>query len=153
MSWIEEVPVGEAWAEANIMRCMSIDPPMMNAVSELGKIIANRAMHGEDDASLGEQERAMVAYARKLTREPWAMTADDLDGLRATGLNERQVLDVVAVVCLFNFMTRLADGLGVDIEDRKRDAVAGWLEQRGGAEWSFLDLAGAKSSRSAPTGT
>jgi alkylhydroperoxidase family enzyme len=39
VSWIEEVPVGEAWAEANIMRCMSIDPPMMNAVSELGKVI------------------------------------------------------------------------------------------------------------------
>ena len=82
----------------------------------------------------------MAAYARKLTREPWAMTAADLDSLRATGLSEEQVLDVVAIVCMFNFMTRLADGLGVDIEERKAQGVASWLEQRAGPAWDFLRL-------------
>ncbi len=97
-------------------------------------------MHGEDDAALGEPERAMIAYARKLTREPWSMTAADLDGLRSTGLSEEQVLDAVGVACLFNFMTRLADGLGVDIEPRKAESAADWLEQREDEAWRFLDL-------------
>lgn len=102
--------------------------------------LANHAIHNEDDPALGAQERAMASYARKLTREPWNMTAADLDGLRQTGLTEAQVLDVVAVACLFNFMTRLADGLGVDIEARKATAVRPWLEQRGDDKWAFLRL-------------
>lgn len=102
--------------------------------------LANHAIHNEDDPALGPRERSMADYARKLTREPWSMTAADLDGLRQTGLTETQVLDVVAVACLFNFMTRLADGLGVDIEERKATAVRSWLEQRDGPEWTFLRL-------------
>jgi len=82
----------------------------------------------------------MIVYARKLTREPWTMTEADLDSLRGTGLSEEQTLDVVLVACLFNFMTRLADGLGVDIEEGKGKAAAGWLEQRAGPEWEFLRI-------------
>ncbi len=82
----------------------------------------------------------MVAYARKLTREPWAMTPADLDSLRSAGLSEEQVLDAVGVACLFNFMTRLADGLGVDIEPRKAESAASWLEQPDDEAWRFLDL-------------
>ena len=85
----------------------------------------------------------MVRYARKLTREPAAMTEEDLNTLRATGLSEEQVLSVVLIACTFNFMTRLADGLGVDIEARKAAAVAEWLEQREGPEWAFLRVAAA----------
>jgi len=100
--------------------------------------LANHVMHGEDDPTLGPRERAMVAYARKLTREPAAMTEEDLNALRATGLSEEQVLSAVLIACLFNFMTRLADGLGVDIEPPKGRSAAEWLEQREGPEWAFL---------------
>lgn len=95
-------------------------------------------MHGEDDPTLGPQERAMVAYSRKLTREPWTMTAADLDSLRATGLSEEQTLDAVLIACLFNFMTRLADGLGVEVEPIKTKFVEDWLEEREGSKWDFL---------------
>ena len=39
MSWINEIPTDEPWAQANIMRCMSIDPKMMNAVMELNRVV------------------------------------------------------------------------------------------------------------------
>ncbi|MGI8550424.1 MAG: carboxymuconolactone decarboxylase family protein [Dehalococcoidia bacterium] len=100
--------------------------------------LANHVMHGEDDPSLGPQEQAMVAYARRLTREPAAMTPADLDALRTTGLSEEQVLNVVLIACLFNFMTRLADGLGVEVEPQKAALAAKWLQQRPGSEWEFL---------------
>ncbi len=80
----------------------------------------------------------MVAFSRKLTREPWTMTAADLDSLRATGLSEEQTLDVVLIACLFNFMTRLADGLGVEVDSIKTMFFVDWLEQREGSEWYFL---------------
>jgi alkylhydroperoxidase family enzyme len=97
-------------------------------------------MHGEDDPALGPRERAMVAYTRKLTRTPGDMTSADLDALRATGLTEEEVLSVNLIGCLFNFMTRLADGLGVEVEPAKARAAAEWLEQREGPQWDFLRL-------------
>jgi len=97
-------------------------------------------MHGEDDPALGPQERAMVTYARKITLTPGKMTPADLDALRATGLSEEQVLSVNLISCLFNFMTRLADGLGVEVEGPKARFAAEWLEQRKGPEWEFLRL-------------
>jgi alkylhydroperoxidase family enzyme len=39
MSWIREVPTTEPGAEANIMRCMSIDPPMLKAMIALGRVV------------------------------------------------------------------------------------------------------------------
>jgi len=39
MSWIKEVPRPEPWAQANIMRCMSINPTAMQAVMQLGQAL------------------------------------------------------------------------------------------------------------------
>ena len=95
-------------------------------------------MHGEIPEGLDIQTRAMAEYARKLTLEPSAMEAVDLDDLRSAGLSEEQVLDVVLIACLFNFMTRLADGLGVHVERGKEKAVNRWLQIRSGPEWDWL---------------
>ncbi len=66
------------------------------------------------------------------------MTPMDLDSLRATRLTEEQVLDVVLITYLCNFVTCLADGLGVEVEDAKARFVVGWLEQRPDPAWRFL---------------
>ncbi len=95
-------------------------------------------MHGEVSGRLDAPTRAMADYARKLTLDPSSMEESDLDGLRSTGLGEEQVLDVVLIACLFNFMTRLADGLGVEVEPAKEKAVNGWLQVRPGAGWEWL---------------
>ncbi|MDP9381836.1 MAG: hypothetical protein M3Q29_17155 [Chloroflexota bacterium] len=100
--------------------------------------MANALMHGEIPQGLDAQTRAMVEYARKLTLAPSSMEEVDLDGLRVAGLAEEQVLDVVLISCLFNFMTRLADGLGVEVEPGKEKAVHGWLQVRPGPEWDWL---------------
>ncbi len=100
--------------------------------------LANHAMHNEDDPALGPSERAMVAFARKLTLHPDEMQPDDLDTLRAQELDDEHVLAVVLVVCLFNFMTRLAHALNVEVEPGKAKQTRAWLEQRDGPEWDFL---------------
>ncbi len=44
------------------------------------------------------------------------MTPEDLAPLRQAGLDDAGILDVCQVVAYFNYINRLADGLGVDLE-------------------------------------
>lgn len=66
---------------------------------------------------LGAADRAIVDYALKLTATPREMTAADVDGLRAVGLDDRGIHDVCAITAYFNFVNRMADGLGVELEE------------------------------------
>ena len=55
----------------------------------------------------------IVRHAEKLTTAPVAMTDSDLDELRAEGLSDRDILDLTLIVSYFNFVNRIALGLGV----------------------------------------
>ncbi len=66
---------------------------------------------------LTERQRALLDYADKLTREPGAMTVDDLAPLRAVGFSDRAILDLNQTVAYMAFVNRVADGLGVVLDD------------------------------------
>jgi uncharacterized peroxidase-related enzyme len=55
----------------------------------------------------------IVRHAEKLTNAPAAMTESDLDELRAVGLSDKDILDLTLIVSYFNFVNRIAQGLGV----------------------------------------
>jgi uncharacterized peroxidase-related enzyme len=59
---------------------------------------------------------ALCAFAEKLTLRQHEMESADLDRLRAAGLDDRAILDATQVIAYFNYITRLADGLGVEPE-------------------------------------
>lgn len=67
-------------------------------------------------AELSPADRAMLDFAVKLTREPWKVTDGDVEALRTGGFDDPAIHDIVQVTALFNYYTRLADGLGVDAE-------------------------------------
>lgn len=67
-------------------------------------------------APLSPVDRAIADFAVKLTLEPSAMTAADVEALRRHGLDDAAVHHVVQVAALFNYYDRLADGLGIDLE-------------------------------------
>ena len=64
-------------------------------------------------ADLSARERAVLTYSEKLTRTPARMTREDVDALRAVGLDDRGFLQVNLIASFFNFINRVADGLGV----------------------------------------
>ncbi len=72
---------------------------------------------------LEPQEKAMIDFALKLTREPSAVKREDLDALKQRGFSEEQVIDIVLITCTFNFMDRLADGLGVELDPQMQRLV------------------------------
>lgn len=67
-------------------------------------------------AELDEKDRAMLEYVAKLTLEPWNMAEDDVVRLRQKGFTDEAILDVCQVAAYYNFVNRLADGLGVELE-------------------------------------
>lgn len=75
-------------------------------------------MLGEFGASpvLSARQKALLAFAIKLTKTPGAMKKDDVDALRAQGLTDPDILDAVEVISYFNYINRVADGLGIDPE-------------------------------------
>ena len=67
-------------------------------------------------APISEPERALLDYAVKLTREPSDCSEADIAALRQTGWSDRAILDLNLVVAYFNFVNRIAEGLGVQLE-------------------------------------
>ena len=59
----------------------------------------------------------MLDYADKLTRTPGSMREADVIALRDHGLVDRDILDVNQVVAYFAYVNRVADGLGVTIDE------------------------------------
>ncbi len=61
---------------------------------------------------------AMLGYVAKLTHEPWEMTEEDVEILRAHDLDDRAIHDIAQVAAYFNYVNRIADGLGVELEEK-----------------------------------
>jgi alkylhydroperoxidase family enzyme len=74
----------------------------------------------------------MLDYALLLTRDPASVGPGDVDRLRELGYSDRAVLDVCQITAYYAYANRLADGLGVDLEE-------GWAEEEltvTRAEWA-----------------
>ena len=68
----------------------------------------------------------IVRHAEKLTSAPEAMTESDLGELRAVGLTDSDILDLTLITAYFNFVNRIAQGLGVEFTS---DEVGGYREE------------------------
>ena len=76
-------------------------------------------------ADIGDKDLSMLAFARKLTLEHCACTRRDVNRLREVGFKDVDILDIVQVCAYYNFVNRMACGLGVELEpywDRDEDA-------------------------------
>ena len=63
----------------------------------------------------------MLDYAAKLTRAPWEMTEQDVARLRDSGFSDRAILDIAQVIAYYAYVNRIADGLGVSLEQYWRE--------------------------------
>lgn len=71
-------------------------------------------------APVSDADRAMLAYATRLTSEPWSVTAEHVEALRRVSFSDAAILDICQITGYFAFVNRLADGLGVELEPHHR---------------------------------
>jgi len=64
-------------------------------------------------APITPQERVMVDYVVKVTRDATKVQQDDIEGLRAAGFDDRGILQITMIAAWFNSINRVADALGV----------------------------------------
>ena len=77
--------------------------------------------HDYRNAGLDEKDLAMLQYAEKMTLTPSEMTAKDVQRLRGAGWTDQEILDIAAVASYRNFITRMADALGVELPEDYRN--------------------------------
>lgn len=74
-------------------------------------------------AGLDDSTSALMRYAEKLTRKPGDVGRHDVEDLKKHGLDDAAISSCVQVVAYFNYINRVADGLGVPAEE--------WLDSSG----------------------
>lgn len=58
----------------------------------------------------------MLQYAERLTLAPGDIDETHVEALRHAGLDDTEIHDAAQVTSYFNYINRIADGLGVDPE-------------------------------------
>ena len=83
------------------------------------------------DASGDEVELAAMELAEKVVGDATAVTVDDIDRLRTLGLEDAEILDIVAAAAVRCFFSKTLDALGVlpdavfaELQPELRDALA-----------------------------
>lgn len=75
-------------------------------------------------ADIAPRELAMLEFAELLTVQPANVVEADIQQLRESGWSDEDIVDIVHQTALFNYMTRIADGLGVELDGRMLEAEA-----------------------------
>ncbi len=123
-------------------------------VSALNKCDYCRAVHSQTAVALGIDANAIseilsgsglehvdhrmrpvlafvLAFVRKLTLSPGAVTAADADEIFAASWDDRALHDAAAICSLFNLMNRLVNGLGVEAPEAYTKHAADRLAKGG----------------------
>ena len=67
-------------------------------------------------APITPQERVMLDYVVKLTKDATKVWKDDHERLRGAGFEDKAILQITLIASWFNYINRVADALGVGRE-------------------------------------
>lgn len=71
---------------------------------------------GKEPPDLSEADRAMLSYARNLTIDTSSIDENDVVRLRESGFSDHAILEINLAAAYMNFVNRIAEGLGVELE-------------------------------------
>jgi alkylhydroperoxidase family enzyme len=80
------------------------------------EILARRMKADFREAGLSTRDRTMLEFVDTLSHTPWALNPAGVDGLRRAGFRDEEILHVVLGSAHFNYLNRMADGLGIRFE-------------------------------------
>ena len=62
-------------------------------------------------------QMAMCEFAKKLTENPNKVNGEDIELLRSYDLSDKDISQIVQIIAYFNYINRVADGLGLEPEE------------------------------------
>ena len=68
-------------------------------------------------ASLADKTRAILEYAEQVTKDATQVGDDGIARLREAGCTDEEIIEATAVAAYFNYMDRIADALGVALDE------------------------------------
>lgn len=74
---------------------------------------------GQQPEDLPQRTKSLIDYALKLTVEPGKVVRADLEALRRIGITDSEILDLVLLIAYMNYVTRIAQGLGVEHDEQE----------------------------------
>ncbi len=79
-----------------------------------------------EKAPINRQDRVMLDYVIKLTRDATKVRPEDHDRLRDAGFDDKGILQITLIASWFNYINRVADALGVgrEVANQKDGAAA-----------------------------
>lgn len=84
-----------------------------------------------DMAAVPARMKPVLSYAQKLTRAPDSVMQGDAEAVLAEGWSETALYHTVAVTALFNYMNRLVEGLGIELDPAYAETASKRLATRG----------------------
>ncbi len=70
-----------------------------------------------ESSGVSDKRRAMLRYSLKLTNSPADMGEPDVVELRSHGFTDTDILHIAEVTAYYAYANRIADGLGIPLED------------------------------------
>lgn len=64
--------------------------------------------------------KSILQYAALLTLSPFAVKEEHVEKLRKVGCSDREILDICEITSYFNYVNRMAHGLGVKLEKESK---------------------------------
>lgn len=83
----------------------------------------NKFISGLDDLKFSDKFRLAIRHAAKLTTTPSTVLKDEIEELKQSGWTDEDILAINLIVSYFNFVNRIALGLGVELSE---DEVKGY---------------------------
>jgi uncharacterized peroxidase-related enzyme len=84
--------------------------------------VVHRVEHAPSDPSTGSRRLdTILGYAAKLTRSPAEVSERDIEDLRDVGLSDLDILDLNNLVAYYNYVNRVANGLGLRTRIERRE--------------------------------
>ena len=58
----------------------------------------------------------LCKFAEKLTKYPYSISNIDIENFKKYQYNEKEISEIIQVISYFNYINRVADGLGLEPE-------------------------------------
>ena len=83
--------------------------------------LTDRILDDYTKAPLDSRTIVVLDYVSRLTRDPAKVTEQDIRSLREAGYSDKEIVDIAHVTAWFNYVNRIALGLGTQLTEALRE--------------------------------